>query len=367
MRCKYTDEVRLCIGVAVITPIGPNGESIEREGRRIQPFDYSRSVLLSVSDFEKKIKVEIDRVKMLRHGESSGWVVRDKSPILYMNDSLLKLKKCGKVACERLKNVGVLTISDLQNISAEQIQKLGSIKMGAKQVEDLKNQADRADPKNRPDDIDFRKASNPYLARYGNAWREICEGTHFMKQYCCVTKMVDHIFEETRKTFLNTTHEKDWMLYHDALSLMTAKECRSYMKAKGYEEHWILPEENLFHDDPSLRAYRGRPVGNSPELCCLDSSLNKDIHEAVNRHIQLTHDFDKDDSRKFRMDTPLHGANAYKRILDPSKLGIAPTSDRIIQDTEGVMTSIMMIIKAKGTVVADINNRTGKRREKGIY
>ena len=163
MRCKYTDEVRLCIGVAVITPIGPNGESIEREGRRVQPFDYSRSVLLSVSDFEKKIKVEIDRVKMLRHGESSGWVVRDKSPILYMNDSLLKLKKCGKVACERLKNVGVLTISDLQNISAEQIQKLGSIKMGAKQVEDLKNQADRADPKNRPDDIDFRKASNPYM------------------------------------------------------------------------------------------------------------------------------------------------------------------------------------------------------------
>ena len=27
----------------------------------------------------------------------------------------------------------------------------------------------------------------------------------------------------------------------------------------------------------------------------------------------------------------------------------------------------MMIIKAKGTVVADINNRVGKRRMKGIY
>ena len=61
--------------------------------------------------------------------------------------------------------------------------------------------------------------------------------------------MVDHIFEETRKSFLNTTYEKDWMVYHDALSLMTAKECRSYMQSKGYEAHWILPEQDLFLDD----------------------------------------------------------------------------------------------------------------------
>ena len=86
---------------------------------------------------------------------------------------------------------------------------------------------------------------------------------------------------------MRTTHENDWMLYHDALSLMTARECRDYIKKKGYESHWILPEQDLFYDDPTLKAYRNRPVGNSPELCSLDSCLNKDIHEGVNRHVQL--------------------------------------------------------------------------------
>ena len=45
-----------------------------------------------------------------------------------------------------------------------------------------------------------------------------------LKLFTCITKMVDHMFEETKKTFMNTTHKEDWMLYHDSLSLMTAKE-----------------------------------------------------------------------------------------------------------------------------------------------
>lgn len=187
-----------------------------------------------------------------------------------------------------------------------------------------------------------------------------------MRKYTCITKMVDHMFEETKKIYRNTTHTNDWKLYHDALSLMTAKECRSYIQKKGYEEHWILPQQDLFSDDPSLKAYTNRPVGNSPELCNLDSCLNKDIHEAVNKHIQLTTGFKKDDERKFRIETPLHGSRSYRRILDPSESGIAPTSQRIIEDTNSVLKSILMIIEAKGTVVPDINNRARRRREQGV-
>jgi hypothetical protein len=66
------------------------------------------------------------------------------------------------------------------------------------------------------------------------------------------------------------------------------------------------------------------------------------------------------------MDTPLFGAKAYKRILDPTDSGVAPTSKRIIQDTESVLDAIKIIIAAKGTVVPDINNRSGRRREKGL-
>ena len=53
--------------------------------------------------------------------------------------------------------------------------------------------------------------------------------------------------------------------------------------------------------------------------------------------------------------------------MDPSDSGVAPTSKRIIQDTESVLDAIKMIIAAKGTVVPDINNRSGRRREKGLY
>ena len=83
-------------------------------------------------------------------------------------------------------------------------------------------------------------------------------------------------------------------------------------------------------------------------MCYLDSSLNKDIHEAVNRHIQMTSAFEKDDPRRFRLDTPLNGAKAYLKILDPSENGVAPTSLRIIQDTEKVLIAIKKIIEADG-------------------
>jgi hypothetical protein len=39
-----------------------------------------------------------------------------------------------------------------------------------------------------------------------------------------------------------TEQEDDWCFYHDALSLMTAKEMILWMKAKKNYKWWILPE-----------------------------------------------------------------------------------------------------------------------------
>ena len=54
MKCKYTEEIRLCIGVAAVTPLDCEGKPTEKIGKKIVPFDYSRAVLLSISDFDKK-------------------------------------------------------------------------------------------------------------------------------------------------------------------------------------------------------------------------------------------------------------------------------------------------------------------------
>ena len=71
MKCKYTDEVRLCLGVSVVTPIICGVEQ-PQEGRRCKPFIYSGKTLLSMTDFEKKVQCEIARVKGLKGRHTPG-------------------------------------------------------------------------------------------------------------------------------------------------------------------------------------------------------------------------------------------------------------------------------------------------------
>ena len=51
---------------------------------------------------------------------------------------------------------------------------------------------------------------------------------------------------------------------------MTGKDSVAYMKEKGYYKGWILPELDLMEEaggiGGKLSAYRGRPVGNHPEV-----------------------------------------------------------------------------------------------------
>lgn len=71
-KCKYTDEVRLCLGVAVVTPKDKNGNHLPREGRRCKPFSYTGKTLLSIPDYECKIKNEMNCVKHLKNKTTSG-------------------------------------------------------------------------------------------------------------------------------------------------------------------------------------------------------------------------------------------------------------------------------------------------------
>jgi hypothetical protein len=93
--------------------------------------------------------------------------------------------------------------------------------------------------------------------------------------------------------FKSTTHEHDWLFYHDALSLLTAQETVSWMKEQGYYKRWVLPKLGLHSDDPDLKQYRGWPVGNSPENTPWDTSLNKDLHDVVKYHVLATADIEK--------------------------------------------------------------------------
>jgi hypothetical protein len=162
-------------------------------------------------------------------------------------------------------------------------------------------------------------------------------------------------------------HQADWYFYHDALSLMTARESIAWMKEQGYHDRWLLP----LCDANEGTTFAGRPIGNSPEMMPLDSSLNKDVDDGVHRHISFTNHLDEDDPRKFSMATPKKGRHAYLRVWNsppvPSAVtgiireGGDPSSRRIVQDTNKFLVAIKVIREHKGVVVPGLGERKGHR------
>ena len=67
-----------------------------------------------------------------------------------------------------------------------------------------------------------------------------------MGQIVVITDYVEHMMQESKKCFQGTTHEDDWMIYHDALTLMRAKDCKDWMQSKDYLRRWILPSDDLY-------------------------------------------------------------------------------------------------------------------------
>ena len=73
---------------------------------------------------------------------------------------------------------------------------------------------------------------------------------------------------------------------------------------------WILPEMDLFASNPVLKRNRGRPPGNSPELCNIDSCLNKDVRKSVDFNVRYKNLLHKLDPKKFIIAMPKKGTSA---------------------------------------------------------
>ena len=53
-----------------------------------------------------------------------------------------------------------------------------------------------------------------------------------MRAYVCVTYLVEYMMRESAQVMRGTVHSKDCFFNHDALSLMTAKATREWMKTQ---------------------------------------------------------------------------------------------------------------------------------------
>ena len=106
---------------------------------------------------------------------------------------------------------------------------------------------------NRPGKIDYRKHANPYEARYGKDWKEKLKASYQMKPFTDIRDLILHIVNTTKKAGKK-------FFYHDALSLMTAKESIDFMNENGFLEMWITPQAQLFEDQVGMKSYVGRLV-----------------------------------------------------------------------------------------------------------
>ena len=389
MKVKYQTEGRFALGVAVIEK-----EDGVKEGVRINMFDYTNKTIICHADWTKKVKEEIDRVKNLQRG-TKGWVQSSREDgNLYMNDDLGILKGIGKKVKERIEEYlqRRATVRDLVEI----VQCEGRINdlvnavsgMSKRKIEKIKKQLEDNVPIDGdiPEIKDYRQYDNPYLERYKDDWEKKIAESVTCNKHCSINHLIDHMFMETEKVFRNTKHSDDWMIYHDALSLFTAKESTDYMKTKGYIEHLILPQ----FDCNKGTVYANRMVGMRPEVMPLDCHLNQDLHLCVDRHVNMTSHLEDTNEDKFSRRTPKHTQSAYKRIWDPS-LGSeagAPLGKRIIEDVERVVNeTYLRIFNNRGRALSDteykgrraaiirecrneqgeggLNNRRGGTRVKG--
>jgi hypothetical protein len=53
-----------------------------------------------------------------------------------------------------------------------------------------------------------------------------------LSPFVCISEVVEHIGMETTRIYQGTRHEDNWMFYHDALSLMSAKETIRWMQER---------------------------------------------------------------------------------------------------------------------------------------
>ena len=353
---KYEKEVRFCLGVFL-----KEGDSGEVTGEKLKMFNYTEKTIVAIERRDKLRSLAILHVKKAKRtgtGTTSVWIKNTREDgAIYRNDSTGMIKGIGPGKVKALAELDIHSVNDLKNLATEKIENIGGKTISGLTTNSLNkwhHLAQVALDEDAPTPVDHRDAVNPFMSRFPLTW-EFEIDKIAMAGKICVTELIDHIFTESRKAI-----GPDYMVYHDALSLMTGKTAVQYMRDKGYYSHWILPQLGLMEaggDD--LNSYRNRPVGNSPEVMPLDCSLNEQVHRAVRSHVELTQIYKgktEYEGLQFSMAAPIAGVSAYERVWS-----IYPLSSNIRKDIEKVFVSAKTILKEKGCVVPHLGSRVGKR------
>jgi hypothetical protein len=195
------------------------------EGKRLPAIVYSNKVILSIRDWKKRELKEKSRIKNLAKN-SYRCTTNRLNNSLYNNDTIDRIKDVGKLTAKKLNAANIILIEDLIDLTADQIKETSLLStLTIKRINNIlqytrTNVIMTLDPPG----IDYRRATDPYLAKFGEEgiMREIRKYV-FLSGNVCITDTVQHIYRESELLFKGTIYKDDLWFWHDAFSLLTEK------------------------------------------------------------------------------------------------------------------------------------------------
>ena len=222
---KYSQEARFCLGVAKIKQ---NNGTVK--GVRSKVFDYSSKKIISIKEYDKRVKEEIRRVKQLKTTINSRWVScarlkKSADPRLWEEDGLERIVGVGNTLITGLKKCEVNTVGELKYLAAPRLASLTLAGVKKKALESAIIKCNAALPGScHINTIDHRQHDNPYQSKYPLDHKERIKQSSALKPFVVITDLVLWIMKESQRLMMGTVHEKDWYFYHDTLSPMTAED-----------------------------------------------------------------------------------------------------------------------------------------------
>jgi predicted flap endonuclease-1-like 5' DNA nuclease len=233
LNVKYSQEVRLGLNCAMFKDV--NGVE---HGVNLEPFDYSGRVIFSYKQWQEKADKEIQHVKSMNDTTATthGWLDDNREyGVYYMNDPLSMLDGVGPSIEQKFLNHGVTNLGEFARMLEHDLALLWEDKVAKEeQVRDWWESANyRIQAQESPIPVDYRQSDNPYQARYGDQWEFHIGLAGDMRGVTSVKHLALHYYNQAKAHF--TKHPPPpgikWYFYHDALSLMTAKECVEELKS----------------------------------------------------------------------------------------------------------------------------------------
>ena len=196
------------------------GEEGELERVRLKLFDYTSKKVLTIRKFNEKVEKEIRRVKTMKNPKNAGWIVKPwrNHSIIYENDCVGCLSGVGKEGEKKLAEAGITQVFQLAALGNHDEEVKNTIKEVAEAtkltvsfIQNLHLQALEAEHGDFPQEINHLLADNPYESRYGAEWRNEIKKTKIVRPFECVSDLVLHIVEETKKAYKGTKYEETYL------------------------------------------------------------------------------------------------------------------------------------------------------------